>query len=307
MVGQQAQQLEQEQIKNAAYIKAQEANAQKDYAAANAPSSNIGKLLQDRDKAYANTLLSGGTEADAIAAAKPFQEAIAKENYIKEKELNTGEIVNKAIYNDFLTKNGGDVTKASYAYDEYEKTKRKEIQAAGVPAGGADFSNALKFKDQIRTDLTPIKEKVSSIQEALNIASLAKSNPTASTQLDSFIVRLTQEGKLSNADIDRVVSTGSFDQRLTDSIQRFFYGQPSDLSLGQKTQVLNTLLKVRADELNTATTNFRETFKSTDLNPDFVDKALKGYTYNFGGSKPAPSKPATTGKTSKGTSYKILE
>lgn len=270
MAKMQAQQLNQEQALNQAKIAAETAKANKE---TSDKRPEIVRLLEAR-KAY-----EALGETDSV---KVLDDLITKNTYIAEKQQSTNEIVNSNIYQKFLQDAGGDAQKAAFAYNDYETNKKKEVVAAGIPEGGTDFQNALKFKDQIRQDLQPYKESVDKVREGLAIAGLAsKGDSAANLQLDSYLLRLTQDGKLSNQDFNRVMSVGGFDQRLTDSISRFFEGRPSDLTVGQKVQILNTLLKVKSKDLNEATANFRDTFSSgTNLPSTFVDKALKGYTFS---------------------------
>lgn len=291
-----AQELSQESALNQAKINAENAKASRETADKR---PEVVKLLEAK-RAYEAL---GETEN-----VKAIDALLAKNSYIPEKEKKVGEKVDTAIYNKFLMESGGDETLAALRFDEYEQGKKERVAKAGVALGSVDEKFVNSLFDNVEGKIAPRKDKVIALDDALKLAAQATMNPQAATQLDGVLGRLSQEGKLSNSDIDRIISAGSFDQRVADSIQRFLKGVPSELSIGQKVEVLNLLKKSAVEDLNSSVERIKNVYGATSLPPKLINDALSGFTYVPAGSKPTPSAPkGKMNKTKSGISYQIVD
>jgi hypothetical protein len=111
---------------------------------------------------------------------------------------------------------------------------------------------------EVRSQTDPAREKVGFANDALGKLKLAmEGNPQAEVQVDRALATLAGDKQLSLAEVQSITGAGSFAQRVTNAISKFFTGGAGELTNEQKKE----LLEFYEDYYGNAFNNARERVK----------------------------------------------
>jgi|LakMenEpi03Aug12_release.lakeMendotaPanAssembly.Ray.scaffolds.fasta_scaffold00675_31 hypothetical protein len=160
-----------------------------------------------------------------------------------------------------------------YAQDWLKKSVR--IPDSGKDKGGLSPSDIRSIRLEVASTLNAPKERLTSINEGLNNLGLAiKGNPQAEEQLNRALASINGDKQLSLAEVQTVVGAGSFAQRVTNAISKFFTGGAGDLTNEQKKELLETYEAYHAKRYNDGRNRLKNIYSGagfTDLPEDIFE------------------------------------
>jgi hypothetical protein len=160
-----------------------------------------------------------------------------------------------------------------YAQDWLKKSVR--IPDSGKDKGGLSPSDIRSIRLEVASTLNAPKERLTSINEGLNNLGLAiKGNPQAEEQLNRALASINGDKQLSLAEVQTVVGAGSFAQRVTNAISKFFTGGAGDLTNEQKKELLETYEAYHAKRYNDGRNRLKNIYSSAgfaDLPEDIFE------------------------------------
>lgn len=243
-------------------------------------------------KAYDNALASGQTEKAAQIKA-----VIDKQGYIPEKTLTPQTEAEAAVfekYKKLYTDNPG---LAGEAFLEYKSTLKQKEAKAGVPDSQTAPIDISRLDTSFEKFVTPVKEKIGSINEALKLAEQAVTNPQAGVQLNALLASLYQGGRLSNQDITRTANPGSLPAQVLNNFNKIISGTDTETNIADKVKLLKSLQEGTANSLNSAVDAWAERWQTAPgVSKETIDTYTKGAKFR----KSQTNKPQTAEEYLKG-------
>jgi len=127
----------------------------------------------------------------------------------------------------------------------------------------------------VNRDLKPVADRLSALNETRAAIANARTNPAQVPQVDRFFARLSGDSQLSQLEVNAVANAGSFPSRISNQLNKFFSGVPTDLSLDDKAQVLEVLEKVLAPSYNSRRNQILSQFSvASDISPEAVERIV---------------------------------
>ena len=162
-----------------------------------------------------------------------------------------------------------------------ESSSTRAPKVTNVLPGGSSTVDTSRLLDDFGKMTKPTSEKLTDVNQALQFVNMASSNPTAGSQLDAYIVKLVQDGKISNLDIQNARSgNASIFQKLGDNVNQWFAGKQTNLTLKQKADVLKAIEKTVAQKHNKAIDRFKATYATSPAGKDTIDAIVSGQSYS---------------------------
>jgi hypothetical protein len=166
-----------------------------------------------------------------------------------------------------------------------ESSSTRAPKVTNVMPGGSSTVDTSRLIDDFSKMTGPTSTQLADVNQALQFVNMASSNPTAGAQLDSYIVKMVEGGRISNQDIQRARSgNASVFQKLGDSVNQWFAGKQTNLTLQQKAQVLKAIESSVAEKHNKAISRFKETYKTSPAGIDTINAITSGQNYNPSGA-----------------------
>lgn len=188
-----------------------------------------------------------------------------------------------------------------------ESSSTRAPKVTNVMPGGSSTVDTSRLLDDFGKMTNPTATKLADVNQALQFVNMASSNPTAGAQLDAYIVKLVQDGKISNLDIQNARSgNASVFQKLGDSVNQWLAGKQTNLTLQQKAQVLKAIESTVATKHNKAIERFKDTYKTSPAGIDTINAIVSGQTYNPAGTPSAPQPAIQEGTQAKSKSGKPM-
>lgn len=151
---------------------------------------------------------------------------------------------------------------------ELKDKKGKESEALSP-------SEIRSIRLEVASTLNGPKERLNLINEGLNNLRLAaQGNPQAEAQLNRSLASISGDKQLSLAEVETVVGAGSFAQRVTNAISKFFTGGAGDLTNEQKKELLETYEAYHAKRYNDSRNRLKNIYSRaglTNLPEDMFD------------------------------------
>lgn len=231
------------------------------------------------------------------ALATNIQAAIDKTTNIPEKTLtpqNEAEVSVLEKYKKLYPDNPG---LAGEAFLEYKSTLRQKEAKAGVAQGQTEPIDITRLDTSFEKFVTPNKEKLSSINEALKLAEQAQTNPQAGVQLNALLSSLYQGGRLSNQDINRTTNPGSLPAQVLNNFNKIISGTDTETNIADKVKLLKALQSGVSNSLNESVDSWAERWQTAPgVSKDTIDTYTKGAKFR----KKEATKPKTAAEYLKG-------
>jgi hypothetical protein len=179
-------------------------------------------------------------------------EQLAAQYLSKEpKETETPANLREAQYYQNIVENPDKYTPRQVQYAQAWLDKSVRIPDSGKDKDGLSPSDVRSIRLEVASTLNAPKERLTLINEGLNNLGLAiKGNPQAEAQLNRSLASISGDKQLSLAEVETVVGAGSFAQRVTNAISKFFTGGAGDLTNEQKKELLETYEAYHAKRYN---------------------------------------------------------
>ena len=254
-------------------------------------------VAKNREKlgAFAQTLLAGGLKPGTTEWNNAIKDKIEKETYIPEKTITPQTEAESAVlakYKKLYPDNPG---LAGEAFLEYKSSLRQKEEAAGV--GQTDTVDISRLDSSFDKFITPNKEKLGSINEALKLAEQALTNPQAGVQLNALLASLYQGGRLSNQDISRTANAGSLPAQVIQNFNKIISGTDTETNIADKVKLLKSLQEGTANSLNQSVDAWAERWKTAPgVSKETIDTYTKGTKFR----KKDVNKPKTADEYLKG-------
>jgi len=151
-----------------------------------------------------------------------------------------------------------------------EQARKKDAEDKGLSP-----SDVRSIRLEVASTLNGPKERLTLLNEGLNNLGLAiKGNTQAEEQLNRALASINGDKQLSLAEVQTVVGAGSFAQRVTNAISKFFTGGAGDLTNEQKKELLETYEAYHAKRYNDARNRLKNIYSGagfTDLPEDIFE------------------------------------
>ena len=150
-----------------------------------------------------------------------------------------------------------------------------------VLPGGSSTEDVVRISNDYEKTIGDKKDKLTSVQEGLRLANLAMSNPSASSALDAYMVKLVQDdGKISNQDIQLAKSgNASIVQKFGDSLTQWLAGKPTKLTLDQKIEVIKAIEASSAESYNKELARFSKKWGTSPIGKNTIEALTEGQNY----------------------------
>jgi hypothetical protein len=203
-------------------------------------------------------------------------ELLAAQYLSKEpKETETPANLREAQYYQNIVENPDKYTPRQVQYAQAWLDKSVRIPDSGKDKGVLSPSDIRSIRLEVASTLNAPKERLTSINEGLNNLGLAiKGNPQAEEQLNRALASINGDKQLSLAEVQTVVGAGSFAQRVTNAISKFFTGGAGDLTNEQKKELLETYEAYHAKRYNDGRNRLKNIYSGagfTDLPEDIFE------------------------------------
>lgn len=144
-----------------------------------------------------------------------------------------------------------------------EELLRREQDPSGLNLKPSEIRS---IRLEVASTLNGPKERLNLINEGLNNLRLAaQGNPQAEAQLNRSLASISGDKQLSLAEVETVVGAGSFAQRVTNAISKFFTGGAGDLTNEQKKELLETYEAYHAKRYNESRNRLKNIYSSAGL------------------------------------------
>jgi hypothetical protein len=191
------------------------------------------------------------------------------------KETETPANLRETQYYQNIVENPDKYTPRQVQYAQAWLDKSVRIPDSGKDKGGLSPSDIRSIRLEVASTLNAPKERLTSINEGLNNLGLAiKGNPQAEEQLNRALASINGDKQLSLAEVQTVVGAGSFAQRVTNAISKFFTGGAGDLTNDQKKELLETYEAYHAKRYNDGRNRLKNIYSSAgfaDLPEDIFE------------------------------------
>ena len=247
------------------------------------------------------------------AIANAYQQGFY-ENQKKLQEAPTA-AADRAIFDDFVRQNDGDVVTAAQKFNQY-KTNLKQKENTPLTAGDVKSGDISNFINNVESKLNPSRNKLTVYNEIRALIQQVNSgNTTAVPQLERFMAKVAGDNQLSAAEIKQLANSGGFVERTQGGIQKFVLGTPSTDKLNKTIKLIDALETQTSKDYNTMRDKLEATWATSNLPKATLDAQL-GSRYipasqrkNF---SPPPAAAPKAGKmvqrkTASGNTYTVLE
>lgn len=146
---------------------------------------------------------------------------------------------------------------------QWKDTQEKEKKDKEEGLSPADIRS---IRLEVASTLSGPKDRLTTINEGLSNLGLAiQGNPQAEAQLNRSLATISGDKQLSMAEVESVVGAGSFAQRVTNAISKFFTGGAGDLTNEQKKELLETYEAYYANQYNNARNRLKNIYSDVGL------------------------------------------
>lgn len=254
---------------------------------------------KNREKlgAFAQNLLAAGLQPDSPEFKKAMQDKIIKDTYIAEKDISPQTEAETDILAKYKKLYPNDPSLASEAFLEYKSTLKQKEAKAGVAASQTEPIDISRLDTSFDKFVTPTRDKLGSINEALKLAEQAVNNPQAGVQLNALLSSLYQGGRLSNQDINRTSNAGSLPAQVINNFSKIISGVDTETNIADKVKLLRALQEGTAKALNDSVDSWAERWATA---PGVSKQTIETYTKGAKFRKKEANKPKTADEYLKG-------
>jgi hypothetical protein len=219
--------------------------------------------------------------------ANAIQAQIQKNTFIAEKEATPQNRAEDAVLNKYTSLYPGNPGLAGEAFLEYKSNLRQKEAAAGVAPGKTEPIDIARLDTSYDKFVTPHKEKLSLINEALKLAEQALTNPQAGVRLNELLVNLYQGGKISNQDIARTANPGSLPAQVLQNFNKIISGTDTETNIKDKYALLKSLQQGVANSLNESVDAWAERWSTAPgVSQETISTYTKGSKFKFNSKQP---------------------
>jgi hypothetical protein len=155
--------------------------------------------------------------------------------------------------------------------------------------GGSSTVDVARLSADFDRMVTPSREKLTSINDALDVAEVAKTSPQATVQVDKALAKLMDNGLVSNKDFKDIQNAGSLPSSLANRVSKIFNGTDATATYDDKVRVLQTFQTIAAKKNNDAVDRFTNVWGTSPMGKKTVEAITKGAKFNTGRTSPAKS------------------
>lgn len=218
-------------------------------------------------ESYAAELESLGMTEEALLARRQAQQEMMKQQESqatiglkKAQAAKAGQEqgpkfaneVDKALYEDFLIKAGGNAGVAARMYSEYKSGLRQKEAKAGVPESGAVKIQDIASANKIISELvdTP-KQKLSTVADVRTQLNLVrKGEGAALPQLQRQLIKLVGDSQIAQGEVRAALGSAGIVGDTINAVNQFMTGTPTADKLDSVEKVINALEEINADAYN---------------------------------------------------------
>lgn len=160
--------------------------------------------------------------------------------------------VDKALYEDFLIKAGGNAGVAARMYSEYKSGLRQKEAKAGVPESGAVKIQDIASANKIVSDLVDApKQKLSTVADVRTQLNLVrKGEGAALPQLQRQLIKLVGDSQIAQGEVRAALGSAGIVGDTINAVNQFMTGVPTADKLDSVEKVINALEEINADAYN---------------------------------------------------------
>ena len=248
-------------------------------------------VAKNREKlgAFAQNLLAAGLQPGSPEWNEAMKAKIEKETYIPEKTVSPQTEAESAVLEKYKKLYPDNPGLAGEAFLEHKSTLRQKEAKAGAQGALTAPIDISRLDTSFEKYVTPSKEKLGSINEALKLAEQALTNPQAGVQLNALLASLYQGGRLSNQDISRTANAGSLPAQVIQNFNKIISGTDTETNIADKVKLLKSLQEGTANNLNDAVDSWADRWATGGVDKGTIDTYTKGAKFR----KKEANKPKT--------------
>lgn len=242
------------------------------------------------------------------AISNAYQQGFYKQQ--KEMQEAPGTAADRAVYDDMVRKNGGDIVAAAKEFNQY-KTNLKQKENTPLTAGDVKAGDINTFIGSVETNLKPYRTKLTAYNEIRALLQQAASGNTAAVpQLERFLTTLAGDKQLSATEMKLINNSGGFVETTVGGVQKFVVGTLTADKINKTIKLLNSLENQTSKEYNTMRDKLESTWATSNLPKQTLEAQLGGRYIpasqrdKFPSAKP---KKMVTKTTASGIKYTVLE
>jgi len=129
----------------------------------------------------------------------------------------------------------------------------------------------LDWRKQFLSENKPVIEQAANVRQSLNLLRESQSSPFADAAFANTVVSAFGGDKQkSKSEIDRLVKSGSLDERVANTVKGFFEGTTSAKTKEDQLKVLTAVDKVLEQRYNSSAKNWSDRLGKVNINPSLV-------------------------------------
>lgn len=146
---------------------------------------------------------------------------------------------------------------------------KDEEKKRGKGDEGLTIPELRSIRVDVAATLDGPRDRLNTINEGLSNLDLAiKGNSQAEQQLDRSLASISGDKQLSMAEVQSIVGSGSFAQRVGNAISKFFTGGAGELTNEQKKELLETYEAYHASRYNSARNRLKRVYAGFEGIPE---------------------------------------
>jgi hypothetical protein len=270
-------------------------------------------VATDKLQELAARIEANPNDKNALRQYNAIANAYQQGFYENQKKLQEapGTAADRAIYEDFVRKRGGDIVAAAQDFNKY-KTDLKQRENTPLTVGEIKPADINTLLTNVNTQLKPLDTKLRTYNEIRALIQQVNSGNTAAVpQLERFLAKAAGDNQLSATEIKQIASSGGFVERTVGGVQKFIVGTPTTTKLNDTVKLINALENQTSKEYNTTRDKLEATWSTSAFPKQTLDAAL-GNRYipvsqrDILNKKKDEEKPSVF-TTKSGTQYTIIK
>lgn len=206
------------------------------------------------------------------AIANAYQSGFYEQQ--KKMQEAPGTAADRAVYEDFVRKNGGDVVAAGRQFNQY-KTDLKQRENTPLTEGNVKSGDINTLINNVETKLAPTSKKLAAYNELRSlIQQVNVGNTAAVPQLERFMAGLVGDKQLSAAEIKQIANSGGFVEKTVGGVQKFVLGTPTTSKLNNTIKLINALEDQTSKDFNRQRDKLEAVWMTSNLPENTVKQAL---------------------------------
>lgn len=233
-------------------------------------------VATDRLQELAARIEANPNDKTALKQYNVLSNAYQQGFYENQKKMQEapGTAADRAVYEDLVRKNNGDIVSAGRQFNQY-KTDLKQKENTPLTVGEIKPSDVNTLLTNVNTQLKPLDTKLRAYNEIRALIQQVNSGNTAAVpQLERFLAKAAGDNQISATEVKQLANTGGFVERTVGGVQKFVLGTPTTTKLNDTINLINSLENQTSKEYNSTRDKLEATWSTSAFPKQTLDAAL---------------------------------